>query len=755
MAEPLKDVVDLTRQRRDASALWMQDNFYGEWSEVMRASKCLTKPIMARNKSGKMVEDKTRTNVAMPDISRIIRQNTARLTVNPPQLNYLCSDPEVAQKLSAWRYQQFDRSGEAQVRRRHIQQEETFGWSVTKSFWDKITATKSFRHPAMKGKDADGNGVPNFNVWTRANVMEAQGAPQDEIKDAVAKMGQLLTPEEFAVAMSKLGDELTISEDITRHAGPRVKWCFVGDIYPEPGFENIHRGWILEQYTETDTWLEDMAEKTYEDEDGNDVPIFDKKACAELAEDDSTAAQNLTRRVNDLRRQFREVLGKTDPNQYQDQSNLIKGKRFLIYETHEQIDGKWWINWVGNDKVALGKMPYQHDLEGLSYYTPFTGLPDLLVGIGDSTPRLMRFLYNLHNASVAQAIDLNNQILRRTVLRAKDADMPDEAVERAFYRVLDVKRISDFQVVQEPDIPAGAFQVQGMIKSEQASLEPSLFTADSGTPGSPMAGKTATTGVLAQRSNDALLQYKIDELAAYDRELGYKELWMMQQEQPGDQPIKINKRYAKTEALSHLFGSTSVIELSPYEVQEDITIEPAVGATLSADDEFHRMAWERLYQLAEQDPMVWNKTEVAKGYAQTIRGADATKLVNPPTPPPPPPPKVTLSITAKFESLPSGVQASILQGQGLQLTPEDEQELQHQDSLRAVKEVGDAADAAAKLAQPADQIAAQAKADSALAHQNADHAAIQENHKAKNDVLRLRASPAKSTGGSSGASTGK
>jgi hypothetical protein len=745
MAEPLNDDVELIRQRRETSALWWNDNYWGEFVEVLRASKCLTKPIYVRSKSGKMIEDRTRTNVAMPDISRIIRQNTARLTVNPPQLNYLCSDQNVAAKLSTWRYQQFDRSGEAVVRRKHIQQEETLGISVTKSFWDKITATKSYRHPAMV-QDAQGHNVPNFNVWTRANVMEAQGANPQEIQQAVAQLGPALSSDEHARAMSKLGDELVISDDVTRHEGPRVKWVFMGDFFPEPGFEDIHKGWIVEQYIETDVWLEDMLTKTYEDEDGKECQVFDKKACETLAEDDTTVASTLNRRTVDLRRQLREVLGKTDPSQYQDQSNLIKGKRFQIYESHECVDGKWQIVWSGNDRVRLGSMPYPHDLEGKSYYTPFVGLPDLIVGVGDSTPRLMRFLYNLHNASVAQAIDLNNQILRRTVLRAKDADMPDEAVERAFYRILDVKRISDFHVVDEPDIPAGAFNVQDMIKREQASLEPSLFSTDAGSAGNPMAGKTATTAVLGQKTSDALLQFKIDQLALYDRELGYKELWMFQQEQQG--PVKLHKRYAKTEALSHQFGETAVIDLSPYEVQEDISIEPSVGATLSQDDEFHRMAWERLYQLAEQNPTIWNRTEVAKGYAQTIRGADATKLINPPTPPPPPPPKVSLAITAKFESLPAGVQTKILSGQGLQLTPEDEAEMQHADTLKSVKELGDAADAAGKLAEPANPIAAQAAHDRDLAGQNADHAVIQQNHQGKIDVLKIKATPKpKPTGG--------
>ena len=200
--------------------------------------------------------------------------------------------------------------------------------------------------------------------------------------------------------------------------------------------------------------------------------------------------------------------------------------------------------------------------------------------------------------------------------------------------------------------------------------------------------------------------------------------------------------------MSHQFGETAVIDLSPYEVQEDISIEPSVGATLSQDDEFHRMAWERLYQLAEQNPTIWNRTEVAKGYAQTIRGADATKLINPPTPPPPPPPKVSLAITAKFESLPAGVQTKILSGQGLQLTPEDEAEMQHADTLKSVKELGDAADAAGKLAEPANPIAAQAAHDRNLAGQNADHAVIQQNHQGKIDVLKIKATPKpKPTGG--------
>src|SRR5574337_843806 len=113
MDELRADILD----RRNESRRFMQINYWDAWEDVYRASKCRTKPIMIVDKSGNEVEDKTRTNVAMPELSLIARRKTARLTANPPQINYIASsegDPQLAERLTAWSYQQFDRSGEAQ-----------------------------------------------------------------------------------------------------------------------------------------------------------------------------------------------------------------------------------------------------------------------------------------------------------------------------------------------------------------------------------------------------------------------------------------------------------------------------------------------------------------------------------------------------------------------------------------------------------------------------------------------------------------
>src|SRR5712692_5450679 len=107
--KPTSAVADII-DRRNESRRYMQINYWDQWEDIYRASKCRTKPIMVIDKSGNEVEDKTRTNVAMPELSLVVRRKTARLTSNPPQINYTVAeggDSGLAERLTAWAYQQF------------------------------------------------------------------------------------------------------------------------------------------------------------------------------------------------------------------------------------------------------------------------------------------------------------------------------------------------------------------------------------------------------------------------------------------------------------------------------------------------------------------------------------------------------------------------------------------------------------------------------------------------------------------------
>src|SRR6266566_5571119 len=216
--ENVADILD----RRNEARRYMQINYWDAWEDVYRASKCRTKPIMVTDKSGNQVEDKTRTNVAMPELSLIIRRKTARLTANPPQINYTVpdgGDTDLAEKLTAWSYMQFDRSGEAFEHRRLVQSAQTFGWGVAKLYWDTIEINRQF----FRGF----NGGPN--AATRGDYMRLGGASDDDVTAATKLNGDELNDGEKSQAIAKYGNAAQVPTKVSQFEGPVSKNVFIGD----------------------------------------------------------------------------------------------------------------------------------------------------------------------------------------------------------------------------------------------------------------------------------------------------------------------------------------------------------------------------------------------------------------------------------------------------------------------------------------------------------------------------------------------
>src|SRR5215472_7769006 len=102
-----------------------------------------------------------------------------------------------------------------------------------------------------------------------------------------------------------------------------------------------------------------------------------------------------------------------------------------------------------------------------------------------------------------------------------------------------------------------------------ALAEPNLTNVESGTNANPQAGKTATTAVLAAKSSDALVQFELDSLNLYLKELGEKKLAMMQQQQVDEEYKIAPKFYNRVEGLSQRYGKTSMVTLNQLEIQEE------------------------------------------------------------------------------------------------------------------------------------------------------------------------------------------
>ena len=696
--ENVADILD----RRNESRRYMQINYWDMWEDVYRASKCRTKPIMVVDKTGAMVEDKTRTNVAMPELSLIIRRKTARLTANPPQINYTVEeggDTDLADRLTAWAYQQFDKSGEAREHRKVVMGGQTFGWSVSKLYWDTVEVTKKF-YRSLSERDKP----YSFN---RDDMMNLKANSGDE--SASEKLGGTeLGDAELANLTAQYGNTTQVPRKISQFEGPVVRNVFIGDFFMEPGAACLDvSGWAIEDYFESDLWLKKMLAKTYIDpETGEERPIFDAKAVQELA--DMPSWQPIYQQQPfDLRSRLRtNSLGQTLPLW---PTKLLRGKRYDVLECHTRdAEGQFWIEWIGNEKVYLGKMPYPWDLYGKYCYTEFVPMFDLLSAYGDSTPLYLRSLWLLHNAIVGSRRDLVANLLRPLMKLRAGADVPDEQVDRALFRVIQMRNPDDLQPLMDAINLGPAIQAASEEEAQNlrmmALAEPNLTNVESGTDVNPQAGKTATTAVLAAKSADALTQFEIDSLSWYLKEVGEKKLAMLQQTEPETdeqgnyKPYEIATKFSsKVEALTQKHGKTNVASIQFMELQQEIQVEPSAMSMLSVDDEIRRNGALQLVEMAGQMPGVVDPHYAAHFYASTIKGIDPDKAVPPPKPPQQPPPKVSVTVAVKWPELPADAKTQILQAAGAQITPQLQQELQIQDTLSGIEKLSQASDHASNL----------------------------------------------------------
>jgi hypothetical protein len=517
-----------------------------------------------------------------------------------------------------------------------------------------------------------------------------------------------LSDDEKAQAIAKYGNTTQVPKKVSQFEGPVSKNVFIGDFFMEPGAANLNvSGWAIENYFESDVWLKKMGEKTWFDEDGQEQPLFDPKAMQELA--DMPSWQPIYQQQPfDLRSRLRtNALGQTLPLW---PTKLLKGKRYDILECHtKDKEGKFWIEYIGNERVWLGKMSYPWDLYGKYCYTELSPMFDLLSAYGDSTPLFLRHLWLLHNAIVGGRRDLVANILRPLMKSRTGIDVPDEQIDRALFRVIQMKNPDDLQPLIE-NMSHYATALQGATEEEAQNMrmmalaEPNLTNVETGTDSNPQAGKTATTAVLAAKSADALTQFEIDSLNWYLKESGEKKLAMLQQTEPeqdsqgGYKSYDISGKYTgMVEGLMQRYGKASVAKLDFMELQQEIQVEPAAMSMLSVDDDIRRNAAMQLLEMAGQMPSIVDAHYAAHFFATTIRGIDADKAVPPPKPPVPPPPKMTMTFAAKVDP-PASVQASLWQMvTGQPLTPDDQQHLQIEDTLKGIAKMSGAADHADNL----------------------------------------------------------
>lgn len=645
-----RDRVDEVMARYEASRRWFNDNYFGEFAEIYRSVNCRVLPVTDKN--GK--EIKGRTNVSLPDHFIMRRKKVARLTASPPNLRIRGGDDQsMRDSATALMYRQWDYGRWQQVLRGVVDSSTIFGWGVNKTWWNKVEVWRRLRMRTTQ--------------LSRMQLMQLQGAPEDEIEQALAENTNQLNELEMAQALSQFGNEVQMEVNTVKYDGPVGQSLFIGDVFPEPGFVSLNRSaWVIEHGEWDIPKLKYFTQQLTQDSDtGEERSIFDP-AVVQAMIDDAPGTGLKFKRDLELRRQLRDAVQQTEPRAQYDLR--LRGKRYDVFEQHFiQDDGRIRIDWFGEQKYYLGSMIYPWDTYGQYIYKELVLIPDIINGIGQSTIRASRFIKQLRDSRANQTSDFINKKLRPKFKVLDTADINEQHFERQDWSEIRVKDMNDINLLFDPQFPPEAWQDQAQLVREIQQVEPLVNDFQSGTETTPTAGRLATTAVLQQKSADAVTA---DELRQIDNYL-YDQLnlnFVMTQQQMQETATIERGEVDRIDALS-LFndGTVRSIKVDPLEIQQDLELIPESGSTLAADDDFRRNSIMQGYQLALQNPKDFNSRPFAEALAKMIPGVKVVDALKPDVPPPPPSPEVRInvSVAVKWTELPTDVQSAILSAGGL------------------------------------------------------------------------------------------
>ncbi len=667
------DKVEQTMERVRSSSKWLENNFWPELADAFRAYEVRSEPLVfppGHPRAGQ--EDKTRTNIAMPEFFIAVRRKAVRKSARPPTIRVRAKDPDLAGFLSALATHQWDAAKEQRHQRRHVLQGDLLGISLKVHYYDQVSRVRALR------RSVDGI-LDQLYAKIEEGTDGRAVVPVEEGTEGAIRADRLPDHDKASFILGA-GPEMLTRERFTRFDGALSSWIFFGDWYPEPEFEDIQSSaWHVFEGVKDAEWLAYMAAQTFRDpRDGQERPVIDPKKLLELEEHKTfrslTAKSKGQAAELDFRQTLRDVIFKSRPEV---EARLIPGRRYLIHQDYTFRKGVCWLRFIGNEKVLLGEMPLPFDLGGRYPISSYTPIPSLLWGIGDSTPRKGRFLWKLHNVAVSMRTDLVVSALKKLVVLPKGADLPDEAMDLGLLRVMFSDHYREIlQALQASgiEVPREAWEMEQQVMRMEQMLEPAMIDFGPESQGVPASQRLATLGILQQRAADAI---SADELEALNESIAEEtdiKLSMWQQ------VVTQAELKGLSEALWTLQspggeGRPRKTWADPLELQQDFEVFPELASTLALDDQLRRTQALELYERAVAAPQVWNVREAARRLASTYNVPNAEELLAPELPPEPdmPEAKLNISIGVKFSELPEDVQAQMIEKLGFR--PPADQEL--------------------------------------------------------------------------------
>ena len=663
-------------ERKTTSHRWMEENYHERWVKTYQAYNCEREP----EKDEKGRDDDTQTSMHMPDTFSFVRRTVARVTAQPPEINFKAKDSDVAELIGRTLMYQWDKGETQRQQKLHVAQALIFGWSVRAWWWEK--------NDYVRRKRIDPWTI-STNPQTLAAIEKTYGPEIEE------RFGMPLTPPEenpeaglpvsahnevvaYLMKQYGRGNLLRVAYMATGYEGPQSEVIPVSDCFPEPYFTGIQKSqnfavvrrrnaaWIKK----TAKW---MAGEGYTEQAENLLKVITLLPNGTKPFWSRGGGENA-----DLRQRLMEVVGRGSQEEW---SSKHSSALWEIIEEYSPGEDPSMRMVVEENSHWIGEIPLPYDLGGKIPFSEAIFIDNLYGGVGDCTAGILRGLQELHSRNACLRTDLADTIARPYMI-TNDEELYEDAPSR-------LQRGKGFRLLLLNDgRTLSVLPEQAAMAAVQSSLgdETSLQRAWMGATGDNNMSMAANVDPQQSRTATG------SRIAAFNQDILTKDLndmFNMTSLKPDAEIMYELNRSELTEPLwfdAAPYNRNYSVEKDPYReswqkaepamFQIDGEIVVKAGSTLADDDEIMQQRANGMWQNLRGAPNV-NQDTLRDQYLIAMgEGKNLQKWAQPQQPPPPDPNKASTSLSIKGEdpSIPAAIKLAVLQSANVPIPPEAAQQ---------------------------------------------------------------------------------
>jgi len=660
-------------ERKVTSHRYMEDNYYEQWVKTYQAYNCEREP--EKDEKGK--DDDTQTSMHMPDTFSYVRRTVARVTAQPPKINFKAKDPEIAELISRTLMYQWDKGETQRQQKLHVAQTAIFGWSVRAWWWEKNDYVRRKRIDPWT-ISTNPQTLAAIDKTYGQEIEEQFGAPLIAPKENSAGALPIEAHRDVvAYLMSTYkgrGNLLKVAYMATGYEGPQSEVIPVSDCFPEPHFTGVQKsqnfavvrrrsaGWIKK----TAKWMESEG---YIEQANNLIKVIELLPHGTRPFGNRNGGES-----TDLRYRLMEVVGRGSQEEW---NNKHTSALWEIVEEYSPGEDPTMRMVVEENSHWIGEIPLPYDLEGKIPFTEAVFIDNLYGGVGDSTVRILRGLQELHSRNACLRTDLADTIARPYMI-TNDEELYEDAPSR-------LRRGKGFRLLLLNDGRSlNVLPEQAAMAAVQSSLgdESSLQRAWMGATGDnnmsmaanvdPQQNRTATGSRIAAFNQDILTKDLNDMFGMSSLQPDAEMMYLLNRSELNE-PIYFDAApYNRNYSVESDPYRESWQKAEPLMFQIDGEIVVESGSTLADDDEIKQQRATNLFQMFRGAPNVNQDTLRDQVLIGMGEGKNLQKWAQPQQPPPPDPNKASTSLSIKGEDLtvPAGIKLAVLQSANVPVPPE-------------------------------------------------------------------------------------